>query len=349
MAALKAPLLLGIWIGVALIGACIPEARGCAPPEGWQLQWEHALTRQGAAGEAIGGFSAIAYEPLQGKIWLLSDLPQPELSIWGWPALGSTPQLRQQRAITAHGSTALDGEGLVLTAHELWMASEGRRTAERPALLLRVNRSDGRTLQTIPLPPEWQAGPGIGLASNAGPESLTRLGGAGEPLQLLMAAERPLLQDPNNQIRLLRWWWPAGRATSAAPQASSQGWLQLPEPGEGAGPWSITDLLALPRKTGKATMLLALLRRFTPPNQWDNRLALYALPQPGAVALPLQLWNLQTAGLTPENWEGISLGPPQHHGGISLLLVSDDNLNPLQSSRLALLTPKPPQACLEQP
>ena len=67
------------------------------------------------------------------------------------------------------------------------------------------------------------------------------------------------------------------------------------------------------------------------------------------MAKPLQLWNLQTSGLTPENWEGISLGPPQHHGGISLLLVSDDNLNPLQSSRLALLTPKPPQACLEQP
>jgi hypothetical protein len=229
------------------------------------------------------------------------------------------------------------------------MASEGRRTAERPALLLRVNRGDGRTLQCIPLPAEWQAGPGMGLASNAGPESLTRLSAVGEPLQLLMAAERPLLQDANNQIRLLRWWWPAGQAPSAAPQASPQGWLQLPDPGEGAGPWSLTDLLALPRNSSRATTLLALLRRFTPPNQWDNRLALYGLPPPGSVALPLQLWNLQTAGLTPENWEGLTLGPPQRHGGISLLLVSDDNLNPLQSSRLALLTPKPPQACLEQP
>jgi len=348
MAALKALLLRG-WIGIALIAASASAARGCTPLKGWQLQWEHALTRQGAAGEAIGGFSAIAYEPHQGRIWLLSDLPQPELSLWGWPAPRSTPQLRLQRPITGHGSAALDGEGLVLTDQQLWMASEGRRTAERPALLLRVNRSDGRTLETIPLPAEWQAGPGMGLSSNAGPESLTRLSAAGEPLQLLMAAERPLLQDPNSQIRLLRWWWPAGRSTSAAPQASPQGWLQLPDPDEGAGPWSITDLMALPRNSGQATTLLALLRRFTPPNQWDNRLALYGLPPPGAVAMPLQLWNLQTAGLTPENWEGLTLGPPQRHGGVSLLLVSDDNLNPLQSSRLALLTPNPPQACLEQP
>ena len=143
MAALKA-LLLGGWIGMALIAARASAARGCTPVEGWQLQWEHALTRQGEAGEAIGGFSAIAYEPRQGRIWLLSDLPQPELSLWGWPLPRSTPQLRLQRPITAHGSTGLDGEGLVLTAHQLWMASEGRRTAERPALLLRVNRSDGR-------------------------------------------------------------------------------------------------------------------------------------------------------------------------------------------------------------
>ena len=334
---------------MALIGAQAPAAQGCAPVQGWQLHWEHALTRQGAAGEAIGGFSAIAYEPLERRIWLLSDLPQPELSQWGWPAPGGTPQLLLQRPIKAQGIAALDGEGLVLTTQQLWVASEGRRTAERPALLLRVNRNDGRTLQTIPLPAEWQAGPGLGLASNAGPESLTRLGGSGDPLQLLMAAERPLLQDPSNQVRLLRWWWPAGGTTSAAPQASPQGWLQLPEPSDGAGPWSLTDLLALPRTPGKTTTVLALLRRFTPPQQWDNHLALYALPQPGVVAMPLQLWNLQGAGLTPENWEGLSFGPPQPHGGISLLLVSDDNLNPLQSSRMALLTPTPQHACLEQP
>ena len=78
-------------------------------------------------------------------------------------------------------------------------------------------------------------------------------------------------------------------------------------------------------------------------------MALYPLPQPGGVASPLQIWDLQQAGLTPENWEGLALGPPQANGGPSLLLVSDDNLNPLQSSRLALLIPNPPQACLDHP
>ncbi|NDF62043.1 MAG: hypothetical protein EB136_03720 [Synechococcaceae bacterium WBB_3_034] len=108
-------------------------------------------------------------------------------------------------------------------------------------------------------------------------------------------------------------------------------------------------MLALPQRAGQPPRLLALLRRYTPPQRWDNRLALYPLPEPGAVVPPLRIWNLQQAGLSPENWEGLALGPPQANGRPSLLLVSDDNLNPLQSSRLALLIPTPPHACLEHP
>ncbi len=329
----------------ALLTAGWIAAQGCAAPLGWTLQWEQPLPRQGPSGEAIGGFSAIAHEPQQGRIWLLSDLPQAELSAWTLPGQRSAPRLLLQRPIGSTGGEALDGEGLVLAGDQLWIASEGRRTADRPALLLRVNRRDGRPLQRVPLPAAWQAAPGLGLASNAGPESLTRLSAPGEPLQLLMAAERPLLQDPDGQVRLLRWWWPAGRPTAAEPQASPQGSLQLPGP----EPWSLTDLLALPRRAGQPPRLLALLRRYSPPQSWENRLALYPLPQPGGVASPLQIWDLQQAGLTPENWEGLALGPPQANGGPSLLLVSDDNLNPLQSSRLALLIPNPPHACLEHP
>ncbi len=329
----------------ALLTAGWVAAQGCAAPVGWTLQWEQALPRQGANGEAIGGFSAIVHEPQRGRLWLLSDLPQAELSAWTVPGPRWAPRLLLQRPIAGSGGEALDGEGLVLAGDELWIASEGRRSDDRPALLLRVNRRDGRTLQRLPLPAPWQAAPGSGLASNAGPESLTRLSAPGQPLQLLMAAERPLLQDPDDQVRLLRWWWPAGRPAAAEPEASPQGALQLPGP----EPWSLTDLLALPQRAGQPPRLLALLRRYTPPQRWDNRLALYPLPEPGAVAPPLRIWNLQQTGLTPENWEGLALGPPQANGRPSLLLVSDDNLNPLQSSRLALLIPTPPHACLEHP
>lgn len=329
----------------ALLTAGWVAAQGCAAPVGWTLQWEQTLPRQGPNGEAIGGFSAIVHEPQRGRLWLLSDLPQAELSAWTLPGPRWAPRLLLQRPIAGAGGEALDGEGLVLAGDEAWIASEGRRSDDRPALLLRVNRRDGRTLQRLPLPAPWQAAPGSGLASNAGPESLTRLSAPGAPLQLLMAAERPLLQDPDEQVRLLRWWWPAGRPAAAAPEASPQGALQLPGP----EPWSLTDLLALPQRAGQPPRLLALLRRYTPPQRWDNRLALYPLPEPGAVVPPLRIWNLQQAGLSPENWEGLALGPPQANGRPSLLLVSDDNLNPLQSSRLALLIPTPPHACLEHP
>ena len=329
----------------ALLTAGWVAAQGCAAPVGWTLQWEQPLPRQGPNGEAIGGFSAIVHEPQRGRLWLLSDLPQAELSAWTLPGPRWAPRLLLQRPIAGAGGEALDGEGLVLAGDEAWIASEGRRSDDRPALLLRVNRRDGRTLQRLPLPAPWQAAPGSGLASNAGPESLTRLSAPGAPLQLLMAAERPLLQDPDEQVRLLRWWWPAGRPAAAAPEASPQGALQLPGP----EPWSLTDLLALPQRAGQPPRLLALLRRYTPPQRWDNRLALYPLPEPGAVVPPLRIWNLQQAGLSPENWEGLALGPPQANGRPSLLLVSDDNLNPLQSSRLALLIPTPPHACMEHP
>jgi hypothetical protein len=59
----------------------------------------------------------------------------------------------------------------------------------------------------------------------------------------------------------------------------------------------------------------------------------------------LQQWDLQAEGLTPENWEGLSLGPSLSSEQPSLLLVSDDNLNPLQRSRLALLKPNRMASC----
>ena len=348
MATLK-PRLLSVGLGLSLMGAGMAQALECSPVSSWSLQWERPLPRQGRAGDTIGGFSAIAYGHRERQLWLLSDLPQAELSLWGWPSPSGSPRLLRQRPINSSDGGALDGEGMVLAGDQLWMASEGRRTPERPPGLLRVNPRDGRTLQTVPLPPDWQAAPGVGLASNAGPESLTQLPTPGNSLELLMAAERPLLQDPTDQVRLLRWWWPAGRAAADAPQASPQGWLQLPEPQKGQGAWALTDLLALPRPAGQGQRLLALLRRFTPPQQWENHLALYPLPAPGERAAALQVWDLQAAGLTPDNWEGLALGPPQQQGGASLLLVSDDNLNPLQSSLLALITPKPPHACLTSP
>ncbi len=47
-------------------------------------------------------------------------------------------------------------------------------------------------------------------------------------------------------------------------------------------------------------------------------------------------------GLFTEYWEGLARGPPLSGGRPTLLLVSDENFIPLQTSRLARITPRCP-------
>jgi hypothetical protein len=84
------------------------------------------------------------------------------------------------------------------------------------------------------------------------------------------------------------------------------------------------------------------LRRFQVPDRWQIRLALYPMPTPGQArpAAPLVSWDLLAIGLEPDNWEGLTAGPVLADGRAVLVLVSDDNLNPFQANRLAVLTPR---------
>nr|WP_255510525.1 esterase-like activity of phytase family protein [Cyanobium sp. LEGE 06143] len=79
-------------------------------------------------------------------------------------------------------------------------------------------------------------------------------------------------------------------------------------------------------------------------------MALYPLPAAtdDAAAPPLAEWDLIATGLSPDNWEGLIPGPPLSDGRPTLLLLSDDNLNPLQANRLAQLAPLHPQPLAAQ-
>lgn len=329
-ALISTALLSSALIGLSAADAAARPATGpCLPMGGWRVVRELELPRHDSEGRSIGGFSAVHYDPRRDQLLLLSDLPAGALLRWSGLAGGRTPHLEQRLPLLE----PMDGEGLVMLDGQVWVASEGRRTAERPAQLLRFAAADGRLLEALPLPDAWRPAAAQGLASNAGPESLALLPsprGADAPA-LLMAAESALLQDPPGVVRLLRWQWPPGAdPRSSSPTASPAGALQLPE---GAG-WGLTDLLPV-----EAGQLLALLRRFEPPFSWQIRLALYPLPQAesGAAAQAGAEWDLIAGGLSPDNWEGLSAGPPLANGRRSLLLVSDDNLNPLQANRLAVL------------
>ena len=152
------------------------------------------------------------------------------------------------------------------------------------------------------------------------------------------------------------------------PSAAGAASLPLPTNACSAGGWQVVRQVELPqftvdqRRIGGFSAL-----RYTPA---DDRLWLLSdlpsgtlslwrgLSGPGALRLQRlvelgpgpggNLGEMDGEGLVPDNWEALAEGPPLPDGRSSLVLVSDDNLSPLQASRLALLTADRP-ACRERP
>jgi len=338
-----------------IVQAPPPPLLPCPLTAGWELVAEVRLPKLDGAGKSSGGFSAASYRADRDQLWLLSDAPKGQLVGWGGLAkLGKAPlrPLGVVRLRSGKGTPlpkSIDGEGLVLLGERAWVASEGRGSPKRPTQLLGFDQRSGELQLAIPMPAEWQSAPGQGLAANRGPESLTLLQRRGKPALLLMAAETALLQDPAGQVRVLGWPLGAGK-TSAAGNPKPLQPLRLPR-GDG---WGLTDLLALPEAHLGATLgapLLGLQRRFQAPDQWSNRLVLYPLPKPitpagnAAPLAPLMSWDLKAIGLSSDNWEAITPGPPLEDGRPTLLLASDNNFSPFQANHLARLAPRRGATC----
>ncbi len=322
-----------------------PPLLPCPAEAGWELVARARLPRRDANGQPSGGFSAASYQSDADALLLLSDAPQGSVGAWsGLRQLGRVP-LRPLFRLELKGSPGaplpaeMDGEGMVVLGDRLWVASEGRRSSDRPAQLLAFDRTSGQLERAYPLPDDWQPAPGRGLGANKGPESLALLRRPAQGDVLLMASESPLLQDPPGQVRLLGWTLgPSGAV--ARPLAR----LAIP-PGAG---WGLTDLLVIDAATPQPG-LLALLRRFQAPDRWQALLAHYPLPDgradPDRVLEPIRQWDLIEAGLPPDNWEALTPGPTQADGRASLLLASDDNFNSNQDNHLALLVPRQSAPC----
>lgn len=297
----------------------------CPLDAGWQIVEQTVLPA--ATG---GGYSAGAYRSSDDELWLLSDAPRGSISRWSGLARGGLAVLKPLPPLPLTQPQPMDGEGLVLDGNSFWVSSEGRLEPLRPAELLRYDLGTGQLQQRVELPGSWQLNKSEGLASNSGPEALTRLP---EAHALLMAAEKPLKQDPPDRVRLLRW----RLGDSGNPQATTLQPLALPP-----GGWGLTDLLA------SGTGLLGLWRRYTEPNQWQAQLVLYPLPSSDPAARPLpprHRWNLIQLGLPADNWEVVMAGPTLANGRPTLLLASDDNFNPLQASHLVRLSPVQRPGC----
>ena len=325
----------------------IPVLAPCPLEAGWELIWQQSLPNP-TADQRFGGFSGMALDWPRRRLWLLSDAKRTHILALRWGGTVRQPLFSQQafQGLQGQGSQKLDGEALVRSPggspERFWMASEARNPKKRPAALLELKllSSGGFVLQQQwPLPDDWQPQQGRGLGRNKGPEALVPLPG----LRFLLAAESSLQQDSSRQLRLLLAQQ-QGQQMRFKPLGSS---LLVSAPLAAKPRWGLTALLRA--TAGAQPPLLALWRGYAEPNSWWNRLSL--LPpisldeQPRRAVAPLMRWDLSDVGLEPDNWEALTAGPQLEDGRPTLLMASDDNFNPFQQNRLALLAPLQPEPC----
>jgi hypothetical protein len=243
-----------------------------------------------------------------------------------------------------------DGEGLALEpSGEMLIASETEPSIREVSL-------DGRTLRSLPVPDLFLGGtPGRGIRSNLGFESLTLAPGGDV---LWTANERALQQDAPDDparpspVRLLRYERRNGGFVPGAQFVYEVEPLQQ-KVGAGFKIRGLSDLLALPGGD-----LLALEREFvagrgfaiqlfrvSPAAATDvSGMESLAGPLAGRNWTPARktlVYDFARAGFIPDNLEGMTFGPTLPDGSRTLVLVSDNNFEPLQKTQIVALRLRP--------
>ncbi|BAU41265.1 esterase-like activity of phytase family protein [Leptolyngbya sp. O-77] len=269
-----------------------------------------------------------------------------------------TPLLTEDGQPFAAGT--IDPEAIALTPRQsLYIASEGIPSQSIPPFIDEFDLETGRRKSRLKLPERYLLPsadePPRGVQENLGFESLTpdpsALGTAGylEPFRLFAATESSLLQDRDAgspgelpPLRLLHYLIGEDQATLLAEHLYDRDALP-PEQGEPG----LTELLAI----DAGGHFLSLERAFTPHTGvtaqlfqmvMGNATDTSAMPQLQGDLSGIQpvrkrlLLNLSNLGIRLDNLEAMTLGPRLPDGSASLLLVSDDNFNPLQVTQFLL-------------
>jgi hypothetical protein len=259
------------------------------------------------------------------------------------PLPGKTPLEVPVAAIPLEGFNGknFDGEGMALEpTGEMLISSETEPSIREFSL-------DGRTLRSLPVPELFLAGKGRGIRRNLGFESLT-LEPGGEVLWT--ANERALQQDAPDDVarpspvRLLRYERRGGGFVPGAQFVYEVEPLRQ-KAGAGFQTRGLSDLLALPGGD-----LLALEREFvegkglviqifrvalagaTDVSGWDSLAGKSWTPVHKTL-----VYDFARAGFAPDNLEGMAFGPTLPDGSRTLVLVSDNNFNPLQKTQIVAL------------
>jgi hypothetical protein len=336
-----------------------PPASGAACAAGVDLLgFSDALDKARFEDTAVGGLSALAYDPTRDVYLALVDnerdtparlytvrLPLAGGAL-GRPEVMGVTRLRDAAGRPFTGRT-LDGEGLArLPAGDLLVASETEPSLRRFA-------PDGRLLAELAAPARFQVAPRGQATANMTFEGLA-IGPDGTVV--FVAMEGPLApdgwtNDGRGRLRLLRY-----EERGEASFVAVAHYFYLTEPGQ-----AVSELVVL-----DGGDLLVLERGFFPGA--GNTVRLFRVTPSGAADVT-QRASLDAPDLTPlrkqvlvdlaacppggarhpaaqptpllDNYEAMALGPALPDGRRTLLLVSDDNFGADQVTRVLALAVRP--------
>lgn len=245
----------------------------------------------------------------------------------------------------AYGEDAIDGEGLAIDGDDLLVASEVGPEVNRYS-------ADGRLIDVLPAPPRFLVEPNGQGTPNETFESLAL---APDGASLWTANEQPLAgdgvdADGRGRVRLLRYQRDGERFTPAGE------YVYLTEPDQGLVELVALpdgDLLALERGLSLAAGFTARVYRASVGDATDVS-GIDALDGTDVVpSTKTLLADLGQCPVTPgggppgpfspllDNFEGMTFGPDLPDGRRSLLLISDDNGQWLQVTRIIVLAVEP--------
>jgi hypothetical protein len=325
---------------------------GSCSRDAWFLGFSDSLDKTSYAGQPVAGLSALDVTRPGHALALVDNVLTTPARVFGLElgskrgqpevAVESTTILRRPDGTPYNGSD-FDGEGLV--------AERGGRTilatSEREPSIRRFRLDDGKQVASLPVPPRFQVAPAGEASSNSTFESLAV---SPDGHTLYAGMEGPLAPDGTDaqgstRNRIIRYAGrPGGEYTVAAQYAYK------PDPG-----LSLVELAVADRH-----QLISLERTFTPGVGNTIRVFTVSLHQatdvsrlPSLAAAPdraflrkkllFDLADCPPSGATAkqpqpnpllDNIEALALGTHLPGGRRHLYLLSDDNNNPTQTTRL---------------
>ena len=298
----------------------------------------------------FGGISGITYDANSQKYYAISDdrSQKAPARFYGLkidfnpvrvlPEITVTTLSNEAQETFAPGT--LDPEGIALTNQQtFWISSEGDRRGQIPPWIKEFSRK-GEHIKTLPIPEKYipDAENTKGVRDNLSLESLTI---TPDDQWLFTATENALIQDgipatlnQGSSSRILQYNLLTGKPEK-----------EFPNPPESLHTNGLVELLAIDE-----TNLLSLERSYS--NGVGNTILLFEVSLANASDIqtidslssvdisqikPAEkrlLLDLRSLNIPLDNIEAMTFGPILPDGRRSLILISDNNFNPLQVTQI---------------